>query len=309
MKKSIILLAAPLLLASCTLPWETTKTPPVSTDSTTSTSSTNEVAPTGTGTAKKEIVAVGDTVAVDYVGRLEDGTIFDSSIEEFAKQKKGYTPGRTFEPLSFTVGAGQMIKGFDNGVIGMKLGEKKTITIAPKDAYGEAYSEQEVLLKYFQDIFTQTVPRENFQDVITQTVPLSALGEQAKDLAVGQTITAGTTKAKVTKIEGDNVTLDIENSKNPFFGKKLAVGLKGDFEGSAVTIKKIDDKELTLEVKNASNPFQGKKLAVGLESTMKDGSKVKILAINGDTVTIGTPNTHELAGKTLKFDVEIKSIK
>ncbi len=63
---------------------------------------------------KKEVVSTGDTVGVDYVGTLEDGTVFDSSIEEFAKKTKNYTPGaRKYEPLSFTVGAGQMIKGFD----------------------------------------------------------------------------------------------------------------------------------------------------------------------------------------------------
>ncbi len=65
----------------------------------------------------------GDVVRVHYTGRLTDGTQFDSSV------------GR--EPLEFTVGAGQMIKGFDSGVRGMAVGEKKTIEIAPQDAYGE----------------------------------------------------------------------------------------------------------------------------------------------------------------------------
>ncbi|HEX5668608.1 MAG TPA: peptidylprolyl isomerase [Chitinophagaceae bacterium] len=65
----------------------------------------------------------GDVVRVHYTGRLTDGTQFDSSV------------GR--EPLEFTVGAGQMIKGFDIGVQGMAVGEKKTIEIAPQDAYGE----------------------------------------------------------------------------------------------------------------------------------------------------------------------------
>jgi peptidylprolyl isomerase len=65
----------------------------------------------------------GDVVRVHYTGRLTDGTQFDSSV------------GR--EPLEFTVGAGQMIKGFDTGVRGMTVGEKKTIEIAPQDAYGE----------------------------------------------------------------------------------------------------------------------------------------------------------------------------
>jgi peptidylprolyl isomerase len=65
----------------------------------------------------------GDTVALHYTGTLEDGTQFDSS----------YDRG---EPLTFTIGDGQMIAGFDNGVRGMKVGEIKTVTIPPEEAYG-----------------------------------------------------------------------------------------------------------------------------------------------------------------------------
>lgn len=66
----------------------------------------------------------GDTVQVHYTGILTDGTVFDSSA------------GRT--PLEFTVGSGQVIKGFDDGVAGMNPGEKKTINIPVEDAYGPA---------------------------------------------------------------------------------------------------------------------------------------------------------------------------
>ncbi|MEO6252228.1 MAG: peptidylprolyl isomerase [Ferruginibacter sp.] len=64
----------------------------------------------------------GDVVKVHYTGKLSNGEQFDSSA------------GR--EPLEFTVGAGQMIKGFDDAMPGMNLGEKKTISIAPEDGYG-----------------------------------------------------------------------------------------------------------------------------------------------------------------------------
>jgi FKBP-type peptidyl-prolyl cis-trans isomerase 2 len=67
-------------------------------------------------------VKEGDVVKVHYTGKLINGEQFDSSV------------GR--EPLEFTVGAGQMIKGFDDAMPGMSLGEKKTISIAPENAYG-----------------------------------------------------------------------------------------------------------------------------------------------------------------------------
>ena len=84
------------------------------------------------------IVANGNTITVDYVGRLDDQTVFDTSVESVAKACGKYASGRNYnEWLTFSVGAKQMIAGFDKGVEGMKVGETKTITIPAKDAYGE----------------------------------------------------------------------------------------------------------------------------------------------------------------------------
>ena len=79
----------------------------------------------------------GDYVEVDYTGRLEDGTIFDSSIKEIAKKSKYYDKNRNYKPLGFTVGKGKLIPGFENGVKGMELGEKKKVEIPPEKAYGK----------------------------------------------------------------------------------------------------------------------------------------------------------------------------
>ncbi len=76
----------------------------------------------------------GDTVKVHYTGTLTDGTEFDSS--------------RGQEPLEFTLGQGQMISGFEEAVVGMALGENKTITIPSDEAYGER-----------NDAMVQQVPR------------------------------------------------------------------------------------------------------------------------------------------------------
>ena len=77
----------------------------------------------------------GDTVAVDYVGTLDNGTAFDTSIKEEA-QKAGLPLRDSYAPLEFTVGEGQMIAGFDNAVVGMKVGEEKNVHLTPSEAYG-----------------------------------------------------------------------------------------------------------------------------------------------------------------------------
>lgn len=107
MKKILAtLIIAPLVLTSCFYDKEEQKTK--NTSITKTSSGKVETAPL----VQKEIVSSGDKISVDYVGTLEDGTVFDSSLEESAKKTKNYKPnsGRKYEPLSFTVGAGQMIK-------------------------------------------------------------------------------------------------------------------------------------------------------------------------------------------------------
>ncbi len=85
----------------------------------------------GSGCTDTAHVRAGDAIKVHYTGTLDNGTVFDSSA------------GR--EPLEFTVGAGQVIKGFDEGVMGMQVGETKTIHIPADRAYGH-YREDLVFL-------------------------------------------------------------------------------------------------------------------------------------------------------------------
>ena len=95
-----------------------------------------------------ETVEVGDSVEVHYTGKENDtGTMFDTS--------------RGKDPFPFTVGVGMMIPGFDAGVMGMKLGETKTLIIEPKDAYGE----KEIL---------ETLPMAQFSELIKAGIKIEA---------------------------------------------------------------------------------------------------------------------------------------
>ncbi len=85
----------------------------------------------------KDTIETGDAIEVHYTWTLENGEKFDSSRD------RG-------ETLSFTVGAGQMIPGFDAGVVWMKLGDTQVLTLAPKDAYGEKDPEK-----------LQTIPKKD----------------------------------------------------------------------------------------------------------------------------------------------------
>ncbi|MDR0438425.1 MAG: FKBP-type peptidyl-prolyl cis-trans isomerase [Bacteroidales bacterium] len=81
-------------------------------------------------------ISRGETITINYVGRFLDGTIFDTSLEDIAKEHDIYKSDRSYEPLSFQVGAGRIIPGMDYAVLGMKTGTKATLIIPSNMAYG-----------------------------------------------------------------------------------------------------------------------------------------------------------------------------
>lgn len=126
----------------------------------------------------------GDTVKVHYTGILENGEQFDSS------------KGR--DPLEFTIGNGQVIPGFENGVIGLNLGESKTVKIPPEEGYGPRY--EEMVLKVDKSKFPEGSTPE-----IGQQLQLKQL--DGKVFVVS-----------ITDIEDDSITLD---ANHPLAGKVL----------------------------------------------------------------------------------------
>jgi FKBP-type peptidyl-prolyl cis-trans isomerase 2 len=135
-------------------------------------------------------VKTGDKVKIEYTGILEDGTVFDSSVEHG-------------NPLEFEVGSGHVIKGFDDATLGMKEGEEKQFSIEPTDAYGEHDS-----------TLVQKIPREVFpQDV--ELVP-GLLFEAG--LPTGEKV-----PATITEVQEGIVTVDLNH---PLAGKKLTFKIK-----------------------------------------------------------------------------------
>jgi FKBP-type peptidyl-prolyl cis-trans isomerase 2 len=126
----------------------------------------------------------GDTVKVHYTGTLDDGTEFDTSLD------------RT--PLEFTIGAGQLIPGFEEAVIGMIPGESKTTKIPSDQAYGP-YHEEMVLV----------VERDRFPAQFDPQIGEEYEIRQPDDQTVG---------VRVTEISNSSITLD---ANHPLAGENL----------------------------------------------------------------------------------------
>jgi FKBP-type peptidyl-prolyl cis-trans isomerase 2 len=126
----------------------------------------------------------GDKVKVHYNGKLRSGETFDSS------------EGR--EPLEFTVGSGQVIKGFDEGVKGMKVGDKKTVEIDVTDAYGE--KQQEMLIEFPKEQF----PKDMNPEVGAQLMMSNGAGQSFPVV--------------ISEVKEDSVILD---ANHPLAGQDL----------------------------------------------------------------------------------------
>jgi peptidylprolyl isomerase len=136
----------------------------------------------------------GNTVQIHYKGTLEDGTVFDTS--------------RGRQPMEFTLGAGDVIVGFDKAVNGMRVGEVKTVTIPAAEAYGPRRDE------LVQIIGRDKLP-ENMEPSIGQQLEMSQPD-------------GGTITVVVTEVSGGSITVD---GNHPMAGKDLT------FEIELVSIK------------------------------------------------------------------------
>jgi len=131
----------------------------------------------------------GDKVKVHYTGKFKDGEVFDSSVDR--------------EPLTFTLGARQLIPGFEKGVLGMEIGQTKSVEVAPGDAYGP-----------YHDRLVSVVKKDQFPKTITPRV-----GQQLQT----QDQSGRPVNVRVTEIKDEDVTLD---ANHPLAGKTLVFDIE-----------------------------------------------------------------------------------
>ena len=131
---------------------------------------------------------IGDIVRVHYVGRFADGTEFDSSAQR--------------GPIEVTIGGGQVIRGFENALVGMAEGETKRVILEPKDAYG-AHDP-----RLIHTIERAQVPDEVELSVATELQATNASGDEVR--------------LRVIEFNADTVTLD---ANHPLAGKTLTFDL------------------------------------------------------------------------------------
>lgn len=246
-----------------------------------------------------DIVAVGQTIKVDYVGKLLDGRVFDTSLASIANDDASYPKTLSFTkrsnssytPLTFQVGAGKMISGFDDAVVGMKVGETKTVTLTPDEAYGDMD------------------PAKLFTFQLTESLPLLL------------TFNASEFKAEYGVNPAQGLTV-----YDPFYGWEATV-FEYDAQADRVTVKNVPTLDSLYHIYGTGSAGWDVKVTsidsnadlITIEHQLDDEDSDMIKGTDGSStffiidvdVANGTAvrnyNT-ELLGKTLVFTITIVSI-
>jgi len=261
--------------------------------------------------SETKTITKGMDVKVHYVGSFVNGTLFDTSVEAKAKEAGLYDERRPYEPLDVKVGAGAVIQGFDDALVGMKVGEKKKVTIPAEQAYGS-----------YDPNNTQTVPRVT---KINRTLTLdrqTTLAVEQFEAIFGAKPEMGKTYSdtelpwnfSVTAVEAANVTVQMDVSK----GQKYQV--PDSPWPSVVTV--VDDEKVVLKhepnstivptpLGNATIKVNAQELVVTINPSAGGSINTVFGPLNIKEVTadnIVLDQNHPLAGQTLVFELEVVSV-
>jgi FKBP-type peptidyl-prolyl cis-trans isomerase 2 len=190
------------------------------------------------GCAIEKKVEKGDTVKVDYIGKLQDGTVFDTSILEEAKNAGIYDETRIYEPLTLKIGDGSTIPGFENGLLGMKEGETKTITIPPEQGYGP----EDPNLKFTQTKILEEVPKiqeiTRFEEIprTFQATVSSFVSRYGNQPTVGMVVDLADWPGQVVQVSATDVIIE----HKPEIGKSITN------EITTITVTEIKDSTIVL---------------------------------------------------------------
>ncbi|CCQ36603.1 FKBP-type peptidylprolyl isomerase [Natronomonas moolapensis 8.8.11] len=149
-------------------------------------------------------IATGDSVTLEYTGRLDDETVFDTSREAVAEEAglAEAQPDREYTPLTVDVGAEQVIEGMEEGLVGLEAGETTTLTIPPEKAYGE-HSEERV----------QEFETEELREMLGGQTPEEGAYLEAQNGQHGEVVHSGEAVVRVDfnpRLAGETLTFEIE---------------------------------------------------------------------------------------------------
>jgi len=266
---------------------------------------------------KEWIIEEGDQVLVDYTGKLENGEVFDTTYRDIAddnstKKAESFQKKYKYDPLkinSVEYAEVELLKAFEEQLLGMGVGEEKTIKLTPEEAYGDYKEEKVKHIKIVDEVLIEeTVMKE-------RDIPEKEFKEKYGEPLVGGEINTEYGKADILEItlEG-NVKIKQKTVNEELVLEYFKAKLVNETEES-FTIERIFEPKLNTKNGAASVKEEDGKFIITLDTgTLKVGDMMyteygsgKVIEINEKEIVVDT--NHPLAGETLIFKVKIVEIR
>lgn len=253
-----------------------------------------------TGQTTEMSVQYGDAVYVNYIGKFENGKVFDTSLWNVASDNITFpkavsftmrTTKTEYTALNFTVGKGTVIKGWDKGVIGMKIGETRILNISKDDAYGASDTSKIITLPVVQKIpiisdMNRTIFKEKY-DNITPVVNMAV-----KDPVWGWSSTIISVSGEIVTMRANPSVDEVVHPYKAWNSVVIYIDSSADSGKGAISVRH--------------------EISAGLVNNVKDtDSAGQEFRLTGYSSTLGTftiDYNREVAGKTLVFTITLVRI-
>jgi FKBP-type peptidyl-prolyl cis-trans isomerase 2 len=207
-----------------------------------------------------------DFIKINYTGRVKDGKIFDTTYEETAKKENMHDPKRVYKPMNVAVGQGQIIKGLDEALKDVKVGEKKTVTIESENAYGPK-----------NPAYVRLVPVKYFKQQGINPIPGMPIEIDNMHGRV-QTVSGGRVRVDFNhELAGKTLVFDVEVvGKAKTDEERVDYIIERNFEGTEGFKTKLEGKKL--EITLPKKAFHDRNIVVRKASLTADAFKFLELA-------------------------------
>lgn len=249
----------------------------------------------------------GDIVKINYILKLENGSVIDTNLQNVAEENGLFNEQRTYEPMQITVNASQVIPGFDKALIGMREGQTKTVTVQPADAYGE-YKIESVgnisrTFEYDRTISTDTSPVPIPLDAFKEHFGVEAKkGDIVKDAQSGYDIKVlDTNEENATVIVAYHIGQVIQVQTTGFNATVISIG------ANKVTFRQDPPESAEKAYGKVTYEVTPTKIIETVDVQVGDKVPYGIITeVNDDYILMDM--NHPLAGKTLVFTITMVNV-
>ncbi len=254
-----------------------------------------------------QTASMNDTVVFEYVAKLPNGTVVDTNKPQIAQQHG--IQKEQFQPLTITLGEGQVVPGLERAIVGMKAGESKEVTLQPSEAYGEKQGEKIMTVNRNQTV-NRTMTMQRYVNATMQQ-----LSQVSNETSVGSTVEVNDLSYEIISKSGNQARLriDVEEGDQVQLPQLPWNSTVIDVDDNTYEIRQDPQNGSMMRTQFGPVRITRNEDTLTRRLMVEEGGQIrtpqglgKVVNVTHDEVTIDF--NHPLAGKTLTFQIDLMEI-